>query len=124
MAKHVKVLPRVKRRKIFIAPDAFLASTKDEPVHLTLETVTSLFELTMAEAAAKIGICVTAFKHACRKLGITRWPRRFLREYPTTTTPVMADGTRSIDDDLHEYPSSAWDFSDIDAIFGHPGGGL
>ena len=48
----------------------------DEPIMLTLEFVSALFNMPLKEAAARIGMCPTSLKLACRKLGIPRWPFR------------------------------------------------
>ncbi|EKX45823.1 hypothetical protein GUITHDRAFT_108272 [Guillardia theta CCMP2712] len=47
--------------------------TRDS-VMLDSTTVTSYFHMRQSEAAAAFGISLTAFKAACRKLGIQRWP--------------------------------------------------
>eukprot|EP00961_Rhodomonas_salina_P239919 3241196-Rhodomonas_salina.1 len=38
-----------------------------------------LFHLPLDEAAEAIGICSTALKNVCRKLGVSRWPYRRVR---------------------------------------------
>mmetsp|Transcript_15327 Transcript_15327/g.36463 ORF Transcript_15327/g.36463 Transcript_15327/m.36463 type:complete len:465 (-) Transcript_15327:351-1745(-) len=43
---------------------------------LTWEKVSSLFNLTIEEAAAQLGVCTTLVKRACRKHGVVRWPGR------------------------------------------------
>ena len=44
-----------------------------QPVVITLEILKSLEGNPLSEAAQKLGVSATAFKHACRKLGIQRW---------------------------------------------------
>eukprot|EP00877_Chromochloris_zofingiensis_P001109 jgi/Chrzof1/1099/Cz01g40030.t1 len=43
---------------------------------LTYEDLQAQFGLGLKEAAANLGICATTLKRACRRNGITRWPRR------------------------------------------------
>lgn len=43
------------------------------PVEVTLDLVTALRNLPLNQAADRLGISATAFKKACRKLGIVRW---------------------------------------------------
>ena len=53
------------------------------PVSITLEVLERLASYSLPTAAAKLGICPTAMKTACRRLGILRWPyfpSRFLRD--------------------------------------------
>lgn len=38
------------------------------------ESFASLFAMPQPDAARKLGICLTSFKRACRKLGLIRWP--------------------------------------------------
>ena len=42
---------------------------------LTFEDLQAQFGLGLKEAAANLGICATTLKRACRRNGITRWPR-------------------------------------------------
>ena len=41
---------------------------------LTRELLESLFNLPLSSASERLGICPTAIKKACRKLGIPKWP--------------------------------------------------
>ncbi|GBF98869.1 hypothetical protein Rsub_11473 [Raphidocelis subcapitata] len=43
---------------------------------LTYEDLQSQFGVGLKEAAVNLGICATTLKRACRRHGITRWPRR------------------------------------------------
>jgi len=43
------------------------------PIELNLETIAPYFHLPLRIAAAHFDVSVSAFKQACRKLGITRW---------------------------------------------------
>ncbi|KAI8470626.1 MAG: RWP-RK domain-containing protein [Monoraphidium minutum] len=43
---------------------------------LTYEDLQAQFGLGLKDAAANLGICATTLKRACRRNGITRWPRR------------------------------------------------
>eukprot|EP00210_Caulerpa_lentillifera_P000873 g844.t1 len=44
--------------------------------HLTYDDLQKHFKLGLKEAAAKLGICPTTLKRACRRNGIKRWPNR------------------------------------------------
>eukprot|EP00960_Hanusia_phi_P073027 767928-Hanusia_phi.AAC.2 len=46
----------------------------EDPVVLTRELLESLFNLPLSSASERLGICPTAIKKACRKLGIPKWP--------------------------------------------------
>ena len=45
-----------------------------EEVDLTVEALTALFGMRMAEAARSLGVSPTTLKIVCRRLGIERWP--------------------------------------------------
>ena len=47
---------------------------QDEPVLLTRELLESFFDRPLVAVSQELGICPTAIKRACRKLGIARWP--------------------------------------------------
>ena len=47
-----------------------------EPVFVTREFITPYFKMPMVAACAELGVCPTAMKKACRKLGIVKWPYR------------------------------------------------
>ena len=49
-------------------------------VRLRLEDLQSHFGVGLKEAAARLGICPTTLKRACRRHGIQRWPRRQLQK--------------------------------------------
>ncbi|MGB1605582.1 MAG: RWP-RK domain-containing protein, partial [Promethearchaeia archaeon] len=49
------------------------------PLFITPEVLRACFGLPLHEAARKLGICATAVKKCCRKLGISNWPFRRLR---------------------------------------------
>ena len=45
-----------------------------DAVMVSIETLQPLFGFTLSEAAKAMGICDTALKSCCRRLGISRWP--------------------------------------------------
>mmetsp|Transcript_61374 Transcript_61374/g.151049 ORF Transcript_61374/g.151049 Transcript_61374/m.151049 type:complete len:306 (-) Transcript_61374:351-1268(-) len=49
------------------------------PVIITLELLQEHFGTPLHVAAAKLGICATALKRVCRKVGIPKWPFRETR---------------------------------------------
>jgi hypothetical protein len=68
---------------------------KGEAVSITLQSLEELGSLPLARAASTFGLSATAFKGACRKLGIKRWPyfqgRGLLRELlkpPAASAPA------------------------------------
>ncbi|EKX38620.1 hypothetical protein GUITHDRAFT_115168 [Guillardia theta CCMP2712] len=62
------VCPRRKKNPSAAKRDA------EDPVVLTRELLESLFSLPLSSASERLGICPTAIKKACRKLGIPKWP--------------------------------------------------
>ena len=67
----LRVFPR--RRYGQLAPPV---RGTDQPVVLTLETLSAQFHLPLMQAARVLGICPTSVKTACRKFGVDRWPYR------------------------------------------------
>lgn len=64
------------------------AQREAEPVVITLELLQKYFDLPLHVAAKELGICATAIKKACRKVGVMRWPfrdHRFLRPASSPT---------------------------------------
>eukprot|EP00961_Rhodomonas_salina_P276497 3735640-Rhodomonas_salina.1 len=57
--------------------------SNSQPVVLSETVLRELFYLPLQEACAKLGICATALKKACRKLGIKKWPYRTSRGTPS-----------------------------------------
>eukprot|EP00887_Chlorella_sp_A99_P004335 scaffold15.g4335.t1 len=55
-------------------------ATSKPGVRLRLEDLQSQFGVGLKEAAARLGICPTTLKRACRRHGIQRWPRRQLQK--------------------------------------------
>jgi len=53
---------------------AFLVSLSNSREMNHTEIGRPLFHMRQADAAAKLGIAPTTLKHACRKLGVGRWP--------------------------------------------------
>jgi len=49
---------------------------RTRPVTITLDLLDSFCEISLTEAAKKLGISSTAMKKACRKVGVKRWPYR------------------------------------------------
>jgi len=47
---------------------------------ITLEQLKPLFNSPLKQAAAKLGICTTAFKSVCRKFGLRCWPYKLLKQ--------------------------------------------
>ncbi|EKX41674.1 hypothetical protein GUITHDRAFT_141912 [Guillardia theta CCMP2712] len=49
------------------------------PVVITAELLETCFEMPLVAAANKLGICATALKKVCRKLGIHKWPYKEMK---------------------------------------------
>jgi len=45
-----------------------------QPVVVTYETLSEVFDLPLWKACKTLGICATAMKKVCRKLGVMKWP--------------------------------------------------
>ncbi len=69
----------------------------NEPVVLSLEILQSKFHMTRAEAAKSLHISETALKQACRKLGITSWPRQAAHRQVQTVAVDAARSAKIID---------------------------
>eukprot|EP00775_Hariotina_reticulata_P002477 gene2477-2781_t len=66
---------------------------------LTFEDLQTQFGLGLKEAAANLGICATTLKRACRRNGITRWPRRQIQKLNKTLNQMPPQhGGPSIDE--------------------------
>uniref|UniRef100_A0A7S0EQB3 RWP-RK domain-containing protein n=1 Tax=Hanusia phi TaxID=3032 RepID=A0A7S0EQB3_9CRYP len=74
--------PSLKSRKNKAGPIIFPRRKAGElqrganPVLITPELLEHYFDLPLHKAAKHLGVCATAIKKACRKLGIMRWPFR------------------------------------------------
>ena len=62
--------PQIKPRR---KSKDLVKSNTHEPVVVTLDILHDLEEYPLGVAAAKLGVSATAFKKACRKLGVKRW---------------------------------------------------
>lgn len=82
----IKVFPRGKNY-------TRICKSKPKPIKLSCRTLESLFEMPMKEAATELGMGLTAFKNACRKLGIKKWPYR--QTYTTPTSRSQRRGSAS-----------------------------
>ena len=60
------------------------------PVHITLEMLERYSNMSLVKASVMLGISPTAMKKACRRLGVTRWPRG--GQAQESSTPAQIDG--------------------------------
>ena len=89
LALHVK--PRIRRRKVGLGnknslggrPLNVISEGGLIAITLTPETLRGCFGMPLHEAARTLGICTTAVKKCCRKMGIEQWP--FQRIKPIRT---------------------------------------
>jgi hypothetical protein len=76
------------------------------PVTLDYETLESLFDMPQPDAARELGIALTTLKHACRRLGVTRWPYSRKRATPSARGLASASSQRSASSDCSTTESS------------------
>eukprot|EP00287_Rhodomonas_sp_CCMP768_P001107 CAMPEP_0196749166 /NCGR_PEP_ID=MMETSP1091-20130531/75886_1 /TAXON_ID=302021 /ORGANISM="Rhodomonas sp., Strain CCMP768" /LENGTH=245 /DNA_ID=CAMNT_0042096597 /DNA_START=13 /DNA_END=750 /DNA_ORIENTATION=+ len=62
------------------------ARPNNEPVVLNEEVLSPLFDYPLQEACNRLGICATALKKACRRIGIKKWPYKC--NPPTNPSPI------------------------------------
>jgi hypothetical protein len=87
---HAQVKPRLKRRKNHnVELDHPSNATL---IHLDIENLRPHFHLPLGQAAKKIGVCKTALKKACRKIGIVGWPFRKLRAVERRIAALASKG--------------------------------
>jgi len=68
-----------RQQSITIFPRSSPAEVRSNvPVVIDLKMLQSRFHMRRTEVAKSLKISVTAFKQACRKLGVNQWPRRQL----------------------------------------------
>lgn len=87
----IQVKPRIRRRKVGSGDRHALggrpAIVGDEvehmPVALTPDALRACFGLPLHEAARSLGICATAVKRCCRRIGIKKWPFQLIKPIRT-----------------------------------------
>ena len=96
----------------------------NKPIVLTREMLEPYFGHPLRQAAVHMGLCPTALKSVCRKLGIHRWPYQQSRR-PTGATDAMswsssmsAANTVGADSAHSNSPSEAADEGDTDLQVG------
>ncbi|EKX35724.1 hypothetical protein GUITHDRAFT_118109 [Guillardia theta CCMP2712] len=88
------------------------------PVRVDMGLIVGLFSKRQADAARHLGLSLTAFKSACRKLGVVRWPysrQRFHNPQdkeialcePADDAVPASDPTRDSSDDIQP-AQDAW----------------
>lgn len=102
-ALHVK--PRIRRRKVGMGnkhslggrPLTVLLEGELTPIAFTPSMLRTCFGMPLHEAARKLGICATAVKKCCRKMGIKQWPYSKVKPIRTRLTRLAsAPMTREI----------------------------
>mmetsp|Transcript_36522 Transcript_36522/g.85287 ORF Transcript_36522/g.85287 Transcript_36522/m.85287 type:complete len:297 (-) Transcript_36522:427-1317(-) len=87
------------------------ARVSNEPVVLNRKRVQQLFDLPLKDAAALLGISMTALKKACRKIGVERWPYRKVQTPKAPTSPPISPacgpGTPPLRDSTVLLPTAA-----------------
>ena len=76
------------------------------PVTLDYETLESLFDIPQPDAARELGIALTTLKHACRRLGVARWPYSRKRAPPGARALASASSQQSASSDCSTSESS------------------
>jgi hypothetical protein len=88
------VKPRIRRRKMGDGDkhslggrsEVILSEGELIPIALTPEILRSCFGIPLHEAAQTLGICATAVKKCCRKMGIMEWPYQRIKPIRTRLT--------------------------------------
>mmetsp|Transcript_33498 Transcript_33498/g.75180 ORF Transcript_33498/g.75180 Transcript_33498/m.75180 type:complete len:149 (+) Transcript_33498:99-545(+) len=62
------------RRPVALVCPRKKSSENEDPIILTREILEKYFHCSLSQVSAELGICPTAIKRACRKLGISKWP--------------------------------------------------
>ena len=97
----MNVKPRVRRRKFGHGdkhslggrPTSFVDNEYLTPIALTLEALRTHFGKPLCEAARSIGICATALKKTCRKLGIKEWPFQRIKPIQKRLAKLQSSST-------------------------------
>jgi hypothetical protein len=82
----LEVRPRLKRRSVGAGGKQALggrpnmdADANAPPIMLNAATLRAHFNMPLNDAAKRMGVCATAIKKVCRKIGIKHWPHRKLK---------------------------------------------
>lgn len=75
-AGEIGIFPRRKAKEPVDTDKGRARSRNPQPVVVNWDSIKPLYNLPMIEAAAQLGISVTALKAVCRRLGLERWPYR------------------------------------------------
>ena len=92
------VKPRLRRRKFGAGSKHSLGGRpihlEDEghltPIALTPEVLRTCFGMPLHEAARTLGICATAVKKCCRKMGIKQWPFQRVKPIQTRLAKIQS----------------------------------
>jgi len=87
----LQVKPRIRRRKMGLGdkhslggrPQTVISGSELTPVVFTPETLQHCFGMPLHEAARTLGICATAVKKCCRRMGIKQWPFQSIKPIRT-----------------------------------------
>jgi hypothetical protein len=66
--------------------------TESAPVIITAELLQTCFDMPLVRAAKKLGICATALKKVCRKLGIHKWPYKEMKPSLSLSRQIDDEG--------------------------------
>jgi hypothetical protein len=97
-APTMAVKPRLRRRKFGAGSKHSLGGRpihlEDEghltPIALTPEVLRTCFGMPLHEAARTLGICATAVKKCCRKMGIKQWPFQRVKPIQTRLAKIQS----------------------------------
>jgi len=70
---------------------------------ITEQNLREHFHLPLHTVAQKFGMCTTAFKKMCRRLGIAKWPHRQLRGIDKKIAALKAELNYAAMNDRHQY---------------------
>lgn len=103
----LEVRPRLKRRSVGAGGKQALggrphmgADANAPPIVLNAAMLRMHFNLPLNDAAKRLGVCATAIKKVCRKIGIKQWPHRKLKAVEKRLTLLQAEHRHATGDTL------------------------
>eukprot|EP00960_Hanusia_phi_P067321 766604-Hanusia_phi.AAC.1 len=103
----MEVRPRLKRRSVGQGGKQALGGRPEldsdahaAPIVLNAATLRKHFNLPLNDAAKKLGVCATAIKKVCRKMGIKQWPHRKLKAVEKRLALLQAEHRYSTEEGL------------------------
>eukprot|EP00960_Hanusia_phi_P030788 748843-Hanusia_phi.AAC.1 len=86
---------------------------------ITEQNLREHFHLPLHTVAQKFGMCTTAFKKMCRRLGIAKWPHRQLRGIDKKIAALKAELNYAALNDRHQYVAGIQSLEEEKAKLSH-----